>query len=116
MPPDLTSKLRPLEESHLLPATRADRNRLAAILHQSFTEIGASGRTYTRDEIRDELPSEPTARRVLEDFQVRSISECIALTTYTVTNTTTSRRTRRSSIWLRENNTWQLVSHQGTPH
>jgi len=117
--PNLTTQLRPLEESHLLCAVREDRDRLGALLHESFTEIGASGRTYTRADILKNLPNAPPAQRTLSDFQARQLSPDIALATYTTVRTdpTTnqSHRTRRSSIWRRESNTWQLIFHQGTP-
>lgn len=117
--PNLTAQLLPLEESHLLQAIRSDRNRLASLLHESFTEIGASGRTYTRDDILNNLPSEPPADRSLANFQARQLSTDIALTTYITTRTdrTTNQthRARRSSIWIQTANTWQLIFHQGTP-
>ena len=116
--PNLTAQLLPLEESHLLQAVRSDRDRLAALLHESFTEIGASGRTYTRDDILNNLPNQPPANHSLTNFQARQLSPTIALTTYTTTctNPTTnqSHNARRSSIWIRTAATWQLIFHQGT--
>jgi hypothetical protein len=116
---ELTAQLLPLEESHLLIAVRSDRDRLAAILHESFTEIGSSGRTYTRADILDSLPNEPPAQRTLEGFQARQLSFDIALTTYTTcrTDPTTKQthRARRSSIWKHESGQWRLFFHQGTP-
>jgi len=116
---DLTAKLRPLEESHLLNAIRTDRDRLAALLHESFTEIGASGRTYTRADILENLPTEIPADHTLGNFQARQLSADVALTTYTTTRTDPktkqTRRAHRSSIWKHESNTWQVIFHQGTP-
>jgi hypothetical protein len=116
---ELTAQLQPLEESHLLIAVRSDRERLAALLHDTFTEIGSSGRTYTRADILDALPNESAAKRTLEGFQARQLASNIALTTYTTcrTDPTTKQthRARRSSIWKHESGQWQLIFHQGTP-
>jgi len=119
MDTELAKQLHTLEDSHLQPLVRADRDRLAAILHESFTEIGASGRVFTRDDILNNLPAEPAASRTLEDFNARPLSTDIALTTYAVSrpdiDTGQVHRSRRSSIWTRESGIWQLLFHQGTP-
>jgi len=119
MPDDLAAILKPLEELHLLPIVREDRDRLASILHESFTEIGASGRIFSRDEILGNLPTEPSANRVLDEFNARLLSDVIALTTYAVSrtdpNTGTVHRSRRSSIWKLDSGNWRMVFHQGTP-
>lgn len=46
---DLAQVLLPLEHAHLTPGTRSSRAALESLLHEPFTEIGASGRRYTRD-------------------------------------------------------------------
>ena len=68
MDPVLTDELRMLEESHLQPTIRMDRDQLALILHESFTEIGASGQFHTRQDVLDHLQDEDPAQRILEDF------------------------------------------------
>ena len=89
-----------LEESHLQPTVRKDRDRLALILHESFMEIGASGRLHTLRDVLDHLPDEDTSLRTLEDFVAQMLSDDIALTTYTVARTDQSdervHRSRRS--------------------
>lgn len=115
----LTDQLLPLEKSHLLEAVRSDRDRLSSLLHESFTEIGASGGTYTRDDVLNNLPTEPQANRSLQEFQANLLSPDIAHTTYITTqtdpSTNQSKRAKRSSIWIRKDKTWQLIFHQGTP-
>ena len=117
--PNLTAQLLPLEESHLLKAIRSDRHRLDALLHESFTEIGASGKTHTREDTLNSLPTESPATHTLAEFQARQLSPDIALTTYTTTRTDSATsetiHARRSSIWIRNKSSWQLIFHQGTP-
>ena len=53
----LSETLLPLEHAHLTPGVRSSRAALEALLHESFTEIGASGRLDTRDA----LPPSPAS-------------------------------------------------------
>jgi len=121
----LATVLRPLEQSHLDPATRSDPDAMAALLHPDFIEIGASGRTYNRDDTLALLKAEtvnPTY--IISDFTVHPIpsrdAHCrIARTQYTITATTadsTQRTSRRTTIW--QNNLlagkWHMLFHQGT--
>lgn len=114
----LSQSLLPLEHAHLTPAARASRPALEALLHESFTEIGASGRLYTRDDIIPLLLTEQThPPRTISHFQARSITNTVALTTYTLTRSDpdgTQHHSRRSSLWLLESNAWRLTFHQGT--
>lgn len=116
--PALSSHILPLEHAHLTPGTRSSRAALEALLHESFTEIGASGRHYTRDDIIPLLLAEQShPPRQISDFHARPISDTVALTTYTLTRTDpdgTQHHSRRSSLWLLENTTWRLTFHQGT--
>lgn len=115
--------LLPLEHAHLTPATRSSRPALEALLHESFTEIGASGRLYTRADIIPLLLTEqshlPRPPSTISDFHARYITNTVALTTYTLTRTDneaaggTQHHSRRSSLWLHEHNTWRLTFHQG---
>lgn len=114
----LKFELLPLEHAHLTPGARSARAAFEALLHESFTEIGASGRLYTRDDIIPLLLAEQThPPRTITDFHARPIANTVALTTYTLTRTDpdgTQHHSRRSSLWLHENNTWRLTFHQGT--
>lgn len=114
----LLSQLLPLEHAHLTPGVRSSRAALEALLHESFTEIGASGRVYTRADIIPLLLAEQThPPRTISDFHARSITDTVALTTYTLTRTDpdgSEHHSRRSSLWLLERTTWRLTFHQGT--
>lgn len=127
-PITLTQTLRPLEEAHLTTAVRADRDRLAQLLHPHFTETGASGGVHTREDILATLPDQPPQHITLADFSARPLlpnqppdetSAPLAITTYTTNHAQPDgsiRRVRRTSIWLRsDTGQWRLLHHQGTP-
>ncbi len=115
---ELLSTLLPLEHAHLTPGTRSSRAALEALLHESFTEIGASGRLYTRDDIIPLLLAQLShPPRTISDFHARPITNTVALTTYTLTRTDpdgTEHHSLRSSLWLLEASHWRLTFHQGT--
>lgn len=48
-----------LEQVPLDPAVRAERDRVAALLHPDFVEHGASGRVWDRDAVVEALPADP---------------------------------------------------------
>jgi len=118
-----TTMFRPLEEQHLLHGTRSNREKLESILHESYTEIGASGRTYTRDQVIELLPSELVSNRTIQDFHASPLDPVnpttdLIQTTYTLTRTdpdNSIHHSRRSSIWANNRGQWQLIFHQGTP-
>ena len=59
---ELLQHLREREVALHQPGVRADVNRLEELLHESFAEIGRSGRSYSRADILEELPLENTSR------------------------------------------------------
>ena len=100
-----------LEFAMWSPDTRGDRWWMAAHLTDDFIEFGYSGRSYTRDDILDQ-PVGPISVS-LHDLAVRPVGRDAALVTYR------SEEPRgwanRSSIWRRDDGTWRLAFHQGTP-
>ncbi|GAA1490060.1 ribonuclease HI family protein [Brachybacterium sacelli] len=99
------------EQALLSDALRADAPSAAELLHPSFTEIGASGRTYDRDALLAHLAPVPGVRA--EEFVAEEIAPGVVLLRYT---TTRPRGTAaRSSLWVREKGRWLLRHHQGTP-
>jgi ribonuclease HI len=118
MDDDLTNALRELELSHLIPSVRADREQLSSILHESFTEIGASGTLWTREAVLEHVSAEPEIQRTMDQFECTQLCEGVVLTTYRVTRTDqngTQTQSRRSSIWQKVQDAWKLRFHQGTP-
>ncbi len=92
---------------------RADFDRMMAA---EFREIGASGKVYEREFVLDLL--EERHRTVQQEdlqptgFQIQQLSADTYLLHYTLLHGT--RKTRRTTVWKRENSTWVIVFHQGT--
>jgi len=116
---DLLNHLRELEVALHQPSIRSDPDRLAELLHESFTEFGRSGRSYSKTDTMKQLPSEqPTGAIWSQDFSVAEIADGVALLTYKSGhldgNGEFSRHTLRSSIWRQTAHGWQIRFHQGT--
>ena len=82
-----------------------------------FFEVGASGRRYNRQHVKDVL-----LRRYAEGaedpwetsgFHCRALGEDSYLLTYTLRQD--RRLTRRVTVWRRTPQGWQVLYHQGTP-
>ncbi len=93
--------------------TRADFERMTAA---TFWEVGASGRLYSREYVLAELerryanPTEEVWQT--RDFHCLELAADNYLLTYTLIQG--ARVTRRSTIWRRTAEGWQIVYHQGT--
>ena len=83
------------------------------LLHPDFTEIGSSGRIWTRDAMMMELEEDPEGTVELELLGADRLGESAVLLTYR--SYTRSGTTLRSSLWVREGAQWRLRFHQGTP-
>ncbi|MDN6304103.1 MAG: nuclear transport factor 2 family protein, partial [Brachybacterium sp.] len=82
----------------------------AELLHPSFTEVGASGRRFDREEILAHLA--PLGDVEAEEFIADEIAPGAVLLQYT---THEPRGTvHRSSLWVQEKGRWLLRHHQGT--
>ena len=90
-----------------------------AVLAPDFLEIGSSGRLWTRAEILESLHAEPpNASVTIESFQAADLGPDVVLASYDthgITSGGEERRSRRSSIWVRHDDRWQIRFHQGTP-
>jgi hypothetical protein len=92
---------------------RADFERMT---EETFWEVGASGRRYSRQYVLDELekryaePKEDVWQT--SDFHCLEIAADNYLLTYTLTQG--ARVTRRSTVWRRTAQGWKIVYHQGT--
>ena len=98
------------------PEYGTTREALDNMLADTFWEVGASGRRYSREYAIDTLiqryqnPEEDNWDTT--DFHCLEIAENHYLLTYTLIQG--MRVTRRSTIWRRINQTWKIVYHQGT--
>ena len=90
-----------LEQRLLNPAMRGSPAAVIPLLHPEFLEFGSSGRVYTKDTIVQMMVQEPGVVK-MRDFEVREVSDDVALVTYRTIGQE-GRETRRSSIWLRRN-------------
>lgn len=91
---------------------RGDRAWLERHLADDFAEVGRTGKRFTREDILADLDVGPMAYE-LHDLAVHAIAGDVALVTYRSVGEGTN--VHRSSIWRREDGTWRLAYHQGTP-
>ena len=100
-----------LERALLQDDTRSDPAAVAALLHPQWSEIGRSGRLWTREEMLDEIG--PLAEEVGLDVMtcMPAGPDTMLLLWRAVRDTET---TLRSSLWVRTAGHWQQLFHQGT--
>ena len=118
--PLLLVLLQALEVELHQPAARGDANRLGALLHDDFREVGRSGSQYTRADILSRLPLEAQPAAIVADrFALRRLGADVALLTYRsahrLADGSLDRYTLRASVWERSAQGWQMSFHQGTP-
>ena len=102
-----------LERELLLPETRADIGRTGVLLHPDFTEIGTSGRIWTRDAMMMSLEEAPGGPIELEMLGADRLGEQTVLLTYRSHARTGT--ALRSSLWVHDGAQWRLRFHQSTP-
>ena len=101
-----------LERSLLTDEVRADPAAVAALLHPDWSEIGRSGRLWTRHELLAEIGPLPHAT----SLDVVSIERVGAEQVLLVWRSSSeSGSTLRSSWWVRRGDSWVQRFHQGTP-
>lgn len=90
---------------------REDPPSAAELLHRSFTETGASGRDYDRDQVLASLA--PLDGVQVTDMVADEVAPGVVLVRYTTIEP--GGQVLRSSLWVREGGRWLLRHHQGTP-
>ena len=109
--PDLDEVVR-LERQLLDPSVRADRDRVAALLHPEWMEYGASGRIWTRDSVIDALAADPAVSGTATDFSPVRLADDVVLLTFRIVGEVDR---LRSSVWVRDSHSgWLQRFHQGT--
>lgn len=104
------------ERRLLEPEVRRDPESLGELLHDSFREIGKSGRLWTRDELIDVMTGSDAVElqsAVVTGEHVQLVAPDLALLTYTLD--ANGERSRRSSLWRISGDAPRLLFHQGTP-
>jgi len=101
-----------LERSLLSDEVRGDRASVAALLHPDWSEIGRSGRLWTRAELLDAIAPIPGGCD-FELIEAREIASGVVRLLWR--GTTDAGSTLRSSWWRSDRGDWRQVFHQGTP-
>jgi hypothetical protein len=102
------------ERAVLDPAVRSSAADLDRLLDPDFSEIGASGAVWTRDEAITALLAERGADAVvISDMSARHVTADVILVTYATE--TSAVVARRASWWRRDGEHWRCYFHQGTP-
>jgi hypothetical protein len=106
-------KLEPIFHHPEPGMTRKDFEMMTA---ESFYEVGASGRIYSReyvlDVLEERLKNPQEDKWETENFHCLEIAKRNYLLTYKLIQG--KRITRRSTIWRKDNGNWKIVYHQGT--
>lgn len=107
--------LQAMEEAMWRTEMRFDTRFMDAVLADNFTEVGRSGRIYTRDETLNLELAEIDIQLPLVDFTAVAICEDVALVRYTAMTAHSDRgATQRTSVWVNDGS-WKLRFHQATP-
>lgn len=109
---DLSQTLLQLEQRLLSEVVRRDVDKISRLIADDFREFGASGGTWTKADLIEQLPQQAFTQRTISQFTVKPLSEYTALVTYHCHNSQTD--SLRSSIWRKHGECWQMVFHQGT--
>jgi ribonuclease HI len=102
-----------LERELLTPDVRGDLGRTGLLLHPDFTEIGSSGRVWSRDELMMALEDNPGETAEVDVISADRLSNNTMLLSYRSQGRTGA--ALRSSIWLLDDGRWRLRFHQSTP-
>jgi len=103
-----------LERALLRPATRRSRQQLEDLLDADFTEIGASGRLWTRAEMLSALVDGDQPDHAIEAEGFRCLEAGPGLVVLTYVSDPRGRAARRTSLWRWSGERWRLLHHQGT--
>nr|WP_309235517.1 DUF4440 domain-containing protein [Streptomyces sp. TRM64462] len=104
------------------PAVRRSRAEAGRLLDPEFTEVGASGRFWTRDEMLAELPDKPGATDGGPRYEPSGMTGTLLapnLVHLTYETRIAGRHALRSSLWRRSDEDsgapWRIDYHQATP-
>ena len=103
-----------LERALLSDRVRSDSSAVAALLHPAWSEVGASGRHWSREEMLSTVPAggAPLGDAELEVLSVEALAPDVVLLVWR--SRTDERTALRSSVWVRSGGRWRQRFHQGT--
>ena len=109
----LENHLLELEETLLKHEIRTSPEKMTKLLADDFFEFGSSGNIWYKE---DQLNGDDGMKleMIIDNFEIHSLAENVALTTYRILDSTRNRLTLRSSIWKNRDGKWQMFFHQGT--
>jgi hypothetical protein len=93
------------------------RPEFPTVMSEDYWEVGASGRRYNRDFILKTLAQHPPIDANLAnwratEFKLQKLAPGTYLLTYALDQA--GRTTRRSTLWQKTAEDWQVLYHQGT--
>ena len=100
----------------LQPEVRRDRAAVNRMLAPRFTEVGRSGKLWTRKEMLDGIAGFSSSMddgALVSEMTGRMILPGLVLITYV--SQAGDQKVRRSSWWRRYEDGWRIEFHQGTP-
>jgi hypothetical protein len=105
-----------LELRLLDPSVRARPDEIDRLLHEEFTEIGASGRRWDRASTIALLATDPGSAPEVSDVAARALADEVVLITYLAKHAADEgTASLRSSLWVKADDAWKVLFHQGTP-
>lgn len=117
----LLIELRELETALHSKEVRCSSEKLGALLHDSFQEVGYSGRRFNKQTILEAISGDQESTIIWsQDFELSTLGDGVALISYRSArlegNEQLSRYACRTSVWVRSKaGNWRLRYHQGTP-
>ena len=96
---------------------RSSKDKLNILLSETFIEIGASGKIFTKEEVIEYLLKSKPIKIETTEFKLNNLSSNILQLMYkekSELSSTNYRNTLRSSLWEKNGNNWQMIFHQGT--
>ncbi|MEO1056937.1 MAG: AAC(3) family N-acetyltransferase [Actinomycetota bacterium] len=102
------------ERELLDPACRANPDRVDALLADDFTEVGKSGRTWTRAETLDALRADPGMDGItIGAMRVEHVAAGLAVVRYDTYHD--HDKVHRTGWWRNTQSGWRCWYHQATP-
>ncbi|MFZ0456502.1 MAG: DUF4440 domain-containing protein [Ignavibacteriaceae bacterium] len=112
----IEKEIKNLEELLLKPDIRKSVSDLSKILAEDFIEFGSSGMIFTKKEIIKSLQEESNPQLSLTNFKLKDLGRDYFLATYKSLREEDGEKfySLRSSIWLKKNERYVMIFHQGT--
>ncbi|USD39247.1 MULTISPECIES: DUF4440 domain-containing protein [Ferrimonas] len=106
-----------LEKRLFCHSTRRQPEQLAFLIHADFIEVSAAGQRFGLAQVLARVPNEVPPLIDAREFQVRQLSASLCQVLYRakMVKGAVFSYSQRSSLWVLEENRWQMIHHQGTP-